>query len=311
MAEVRIGRGRVSRKLRSYAALARTSLLRGRRGRVLLAAFVGTHVPLISLAVYFALGSPGGADSVLVILGVALVATLLGTAAMLYALNALLTPVSLACQALRDYVENGVKPEFPVDLEGWTDTMMSDVEYTVDQVERMNQVIHTLEELSARDHLTGVYNRRGCEENLEKDLARVRRGGDILTLVVLDVDCFKRINDDYGHQAGDACLKHAANVIQSNIRRGDWLARWGGDEFVLALWDAEPGSSAGIVLDRVVEGLQRSPARSEEGLEIPLSLSGGVYRCTGEEDAQRCFALADDALRRAKREGRNRMIHEA
>jgi diguanylate cyclase len=77
----------------------------------------------------------------------------------------------------------------------------------------------------------GVSNRELTHEN---------RGGSTLTVAVVDVNDFKSINDTYGHQAGDACIRHVASVIGRNIRKSDWLARWGGDEFVLALRDVSP-----------------------------------------------------------------------
>lgn len=305
-------RDELAGQLKSRAFFVRPLLLRSYRGRVLLVAFLGVHAPLVALIVYLALvGYPVGTGNVLAIILVALAATLLGTAATLYALNRILIPVSLASQALRDYVEHGATPDFPIGFADRGGRLMADLEYTVEQAERMRRAMQILEDLSLRDHLTGAYNRRGCEERLGEDLARLRRGGGVLTLAVLDVDRFKSINDEYGHQAGDACLTHVAATMESIVRRGDWLARWGGDEFVLALWDAEPSSSAETVLERVLDAIRSVPARLPDGSQVQLSLSGGAYRCTGGEDARRCFSLADDALRRAKREGRSRVIYEA
>jgi len=298
--------GAMTGSLKRNAHLFRRLLLRGYRGKVLLVAFAGLHLPLISLAFYASVGF-GNTWAILV---VALVVTLLGTAATLYVLNAILTPVSLVSQALRDYVEHGQSPDLPAED---SSDLVSDVRYTMEQVERMDRAMQALEELSVRDHLTGAYNRRGCEQHLEEDLARLRRSGGVLTLTLamLDLDQFKSINDEYGHQAGDACLEHIVNVMDSYIRRGDWIARWGGDEFVLALWDVQPESLDGQALDRIVKALHEIPVRLPRGTEIWLQVSGGVYRCMGDEDVQRCFAFADNALRRAKREGRSYMIYEA
>ena len=76
-----------------------------------------------------------------------------------------------------------------------------------------------------------------------------------------DVDNFKAINDTHGHQAGDVCLRQVAQVIRRNVREGDWLARWGGDEFVLSLWDASVFASPEAVLGRINADLRRSPVR--------------------------------------------------
>ena len=98
---------------------------------------------------------------------------------------------------------------------------------------------------------------------MAEDVARIsRRPGGVLTLVVLDLDQLKSINDRHGHLAGDTCLKHFVGSIQSNIREGGWLARWGEDEFVLAFHEAEKESSVRAKLERVGEDLRKNPVRS-------------------------------------------------
>jgi diguanylate cyclase (GGDEF)-like protein len=126
----------------------------------------------------------------------------------------------------------------------------------------------------------------------------------ILTVAVVDVDNFKAINDTHGHQAGDACLRHVALVIGRNVREGDWLCRWGGDEFVLALWDASVFASPEAVLGRIYAGLRRSPVRLPGGEDLLLSISVGAHRYAGEDDIRELLAKADAAMYEAKREGR-------
>jgi diguanylate cyclase (GGDEF)-like protein len=103
-------------------------------------------------------------------------------------------------------------------------------------------------------------------------------------VAVVDVDNFKAINDTHGHQAGDACLRHVARVIGRNVREGDWMARWGGDEFVVALWDASVFASPEAVLGRINTGLRRSPLPLPGGEELVLSISVGAHRYAGEDD---------------------------
>jgi diguanylate cyclase (GGDEF)-like protein len=105
---------------------------------------------------------------------------------------------------------------------------MADVRYAV---EHLDSTIRSLEGLSGTDHLTDLPNRREGEDRLANDIARTRRSGGQLTVAVVDLDDFKTINDTHGHHAGDVCIRHVADVIGRSVREGDWLCRWGGDEF--------------------------------------------------------------------------------
>jgi diguanylate cyclase len=137
-----------------------------------------------------------------------------------------------------------------------------------------------------------------------RELTHENRGGSTLTVAVVDVNDFKSINDTYGHQAGDACIRHVASVIGRNIRKSDWLARWGGDEFVLALRDVSPFVSTDLMLQRIVRDLKDKPLRLPEGGELVLTVTMGASRHSGEDDLQDLLARADEAMYQAKREGR-------
>ena len=225
--------------LRIYAFLSRLPRPKSYLGKILLAAFLGTHVPLIALVLYFVLSPPVGFGPALSVFAVIILATVLGSAAMLCALYLLLKPISMASEGLRDYLDHGKMPALPTGFTDRAGRLMADTQYAI---EHLDEVIRSLEERSVKDYLTGVYNRRAGEERLAEDLARAERSGSILTLALIDIDQFKPLNDRYGHQAGDACLKHVASVLQHNVREGDWLARWGGDEFLMALWATGGGA---------------------------------------------------------------------
>jgi diguanylate cyclase (GGDEF)-like protein len=294
--------------LRVYARLSRLPFPRSYLGKMLLAAFLGTHVPLIALVLYLVL-SPlaGGFEAKLGVFAVVLVATLLGTFATLYTLYVLLKPVSMASEALRGYLNDGKMPALPTGFTDRAGKLMADVQHAV---EHLDEVIRSLEERSATDHLTGVYNRRAAEERLAQDLARAERSGSVLTVALMDVDQFKPVNDRHGHQAGDACLKHVASVLRRNARKGDWVARWGGDEFLLALWDAGGGRQARRTLERVAEEVAENPVELPGGRKLRLTLSGGACRSTGGGGtAEEMIARADQALYRAKEGGKNRFVH--
>ena len=285
----------------TYSLLSKLGFPKSYQGKIVLVNFVGTHLPLIALVLYLLLSSSLGSGPALSVVTSLLVATLAGTVAALYALRGLLAPIDLASRSLREYLDSRRLPELPVKFTDEAGRLMADVQYVV---ESLDATIGSLEELSGTDHLTGILNRRQGEKRLAEEAARVRRGGEVLTVGVVDVNKFKHINDTYGHQVGDACIQHVADVIRRNIRQGDWLARWGGDEFVLALRDASPFARTEALLQRIVKDLKNSPLRLSQGEELRLSVTVGASRYSGEEDLRELLAKADEAMYEAKREGR-------
>jgi diguanylate cyclase (GGDEF)-like protein len=289
--------------LKTYASLARIGFPKSYSAKIMLVLFAGTHLPLVALVLYLLLVSPGGLGTDSGVLAALLIATLLGFVATLFALRALLAPVRLASSSLEAYLDDRRKPDLPIGFsdEDEAGKLMANVQHAVDH---LDSTIRSLEGLSGTDHLTGLPNRRGGEERLGEDLARAKRGGAVLTVAVVDVNRFKSINDTYGHQAGDVCLRHVARVIRRNVREGDWLARWGGDEFIISLWDATVFASPEAVLGRISRGLKESPMRLPLGEELVLSISVGAQRYAGENDIRELLAKADAAMYEAKREGR-------
>jgi diguanylate cyclase (GGDEF)-like protein len=287
--------------LKTYASLARIGFPRSYSAKIMLVLFAGTHLPLVALVLYLLFASPGGLRTHLGVLAALIIATLLGFVATLFALRALLAPVRLASSSLEAYLHERSKPELPIGFSDEAGKLMAAVQHALDH---LDSTIRSLEGLSGTDHLTGLPNRREGEVRLAEDHARAKRGGAILTVAVGDVDNFKAINDTHGHQAGDVCLRHVAQVIRRNVREGDWLARWGGDEFVLSLWDASVFAPPEAVLRRINAGLRRSSVRLPGGEELVLSISVGAHRYAGEDDLRELLAKADAAMYEAKREGR-------
>ena len=284
-----------------YARMSRAGFPKSFPGKVLLVAFLGAQAPLLAAALYLVLGSASGSGEALRALALLAAATLVGLAVTLLALRALLAPIGLAAAALDAYLEDRTLPELPTGFPDEPGRLMADVRRAV---EHLDSTISSLEGLSGSDHLTGLPNRREGEERLAEDFARARRGGGMLTLALADVNGFKTINDTHGHQAGDACIRHVADVVRRNVREGDWLARWGGDEFVLALWDASVFASPEAVLGRINKALRETPARLPGGGELIMSVSVGGCRYAGEDDVRELLAKADAAMYEAKREGR-------
>ncbi|HET6838654.1 MAG TPA: GGDEF domain-containing protein [Bradyrhizobium sp.] len=161
-------------------------------------------------------------------------------------------------------------------------------------------------DLALLDDLTGVANRRHLLQRLTEECARSVRGGAPFSLLVIDLDGFKTINDTFGHAAGDACLQHFTLMAQTRLRPGDMLARTGGDEFCIVL----PASTLreGAMIARRVLDVCREDAEGCTGADIPIGVSIGVAQWTRETGLfpDRLIAAADDALYAAKKEGKNR-----
>ncbi len=293
-------------QLRLYRALSRAPFPRSYVGKVFFTAFLGTHVPLLALLVYFIRRRHFALGGAMRVLSVTVPATLGGTALTLWAMYALSAPTALASRALRRYLETGELPELPVHYTDRAGRLMADVQYTVG---RLDAAVRSLEERASRDHLTGAYNRRAAEERLAEELERAGRGGGTLSLALFDLDRLKSINDEHGHRAGDAFLVGFAEVLNRNLRAGDWVARWGGDEFVVGMWGPQEERPAKRVLERIVEDLRENPVVLADGEAANLTFSGGTCRWRAGEDVRGLLARADGAMYRAKAAGGDTVVH--
>jgi diguanylate cyclase (GGDEF)-like protein len=168
-----------------------------------------------------------------------------------------------------------------------------------------HEAIHTM---AIQDGMTGIHNKRYFTDFLDREIAVCSRHGHPLTLVMFDVDEFKKVNDSHGHLAGDAVLKDLAARIRPRIRREDLFARYGGEEFVCVLPStALPG---GIVFAEQLRTLIEQRPCVFENVSIPFTISVGVttlHRETGLDPAA-LIKRADDNLYAAKRGGRNRVV---
>ncbi len=175
------------------------------------------------------------------------------------------------------------------------------------QRQRLQHLEKRLVQLTTFDELTGVPNRRALKEVMEREHNRAARVGHAYCVALLDVDRFKLVNDAFGHAIGDRLLTAVAQVLKGGLRQGDWIARWGGEEFLCFLpeTDAERGA---LVVERLRRRVEQASFRLRER-RIEVSISIGVAELTSrDEPLERVVARADSALGAAKQEGRNRVV---
>ena len=170
---------------------------------------------------------------------------------------------------------------------------------------RIANLVEDSQRLAMVDPLTGLLNRRALCAAMDGEVARSLRHGRALAVMVLDVDHFKRINDRHGHAAGDAVLVALGRTLPEQIRKGDLVGRWGGEEFVLGLVETDL-SGARVVAERVRAAVERLVVAGPEG-PIPVTVSVGVAAFEAHRDLDTAISRADAAMYRAKSQGRNRV----
>ena len=156
------------------------------------------------------------------------------------------------------------------------------------------------------DQLTDVSNRRGFLQAADLLLARARRHGRPLAMVLADIDFFKRVNDRYGHNIGDRALAHFAQVLRESVRAGDCIGRIGGEEFAIVMGESSPEDACRMVA-RVRQALVDDPL-VDNGQKIPLTASFGIAAFAGDETREALLMRADRALYEAKDAGRDSVI---
>ncbi len=158
------------------------------------------------------------------------------------------------------------------------------------------------------DYLTGLPNRRHLIERMEEEVARVARGGPPFCVLMADLDDFKRINDQHGHEIGDAVLCEVARRLREAVRRQDLIARWGGEEFLLLLPDTTEAGALALA-NALRERIASEPvAFAEDAEPLSLSLTIGFSACRAGVPLDDCIRAADAALYEGKRAGKNRVV---
>jgi diguanylate cyclase (GGDEF)-like protein len=170
------------------------------------------------------------------------------------------------------------------------------------------QLLEQLEELAARDSLTGVYNRRSFDQLATQKMYHLQHSGGMVSLIMLDLDFFKRVNDNYSHAAGDAALIAVTATCRTLLRQTDILSRFGGEEFIILLPDTD-SMAAHRIAERLREGIEQQ-CLSYEGHSIHVTASLGVTSVVSSSAVtlEELILCADRAVYQAKQAGRNRVV---
>ena len=171
---------------------------------------------------------------------------------------------------------------------------------------RLKTIKDEYEHQAQFDYLTLLPNRRGIQNILINEFQQSKSNDRVSTIAILDIDKFKAINDEFGHEAGDLVLKHASKVLSDCIRSQDSLARWGGEEFLLLLPDTKE-QEALMLLESVRECVEKTPFEYDN-ISISITLSIGLCETSPDVDFNEAIKLSDISLYRAKQAGRNTVL---
>lgn len=162
-------------------------------------------------------------------------------------------------------------------------------------------------QLAFRDPLTGIFNRRYFDNQMQLELKRNERFPAPISIAFIDIDRFKRVNDTYGHSIGDLVLQAMAHTLQENVRSTDLVARFGGEEFVI-IFPNTTGRQAAVLIQGILNKIRRGPITEHEGQAFNITFSAGIAQWQPGSDVHKWINSADETMYKAKEQGRNRCL---
>lgn len=174
----------------------------------------------------------------------------------------------------------------------------------IDDLQKLTFSVEKLSIISSTDYLTKIYNRQKFLEELKENITRIKRTKENLSLAMIDIDFFKRINDTYGHNIGDLVLKQFTNIIKNELRQSDIFARWGGEEFIILFINTDI-NQAKVVSEKIRKSIEKTKFNHIDKLTCSIGVS--QYKNTKEESVNSFIERSDIALYKAKTNGRNQI----
>lgn len=180
-------------------------------------------------------------------------------------------------------------------------------------VKRLQSKMEEVADMATIDALTGLYNRRALFSRLTEEYSRARRYGQSFSILLIDIDDFKKVNDEHGHQVGDGILRGLGAFLRQNLRDSDFPSRYGGEEFICLLpsTDLTQASQAGEKIRQQLASSKLSSKKTGVSLQITVSIGAAALNASEDEDIDTLIKRADDALYQAKRSGKNQLVNES
>ncbi len=179
----------------------------------------------------------------------------------------------------------------------------------LDEIQKLRAQVNELSELVTTDALTGLFNFRHFKTVLRAEMDRSKRSGIPTSLVMVDIDHFKAVNDTYGHETGNLALKHLAEILRGEVRTTDIVCRYGGEEFAMIFPETHLNLAVKVA-DRIRVHIADSPVKFNDGeIELTVSMGASVYMKTSVLDLNNFVDSVDKYLYEAKQSGRNCICH--
>lgn len=284
--------------LHLYSVLSKLPYLNSYKGKIMLVAFLGTHVPLLTLLIYFVISTSFTTDTKIQIIAIALVATLIGTASTHYALHNLLTPVTLTFLTLRQYLSNRQLPQLPTNFTDEAGVLMAATSYTLQKLDEI------IEHIASYDELTGLPNRVLFHDRLQQVLAQ-NKNDQLFAVISLSLGHLKSINDTLGHEAGDSMLRATAQKLTSCLGNRDILARLDGNKFAIIQTNIDSVSEVISLVEKIISTLSKPILI--KNTEVPSSVNIGISTYPNDyNEVDSLLGHAISSMGQAKQQGQNK-----
>ncbi|MBW4557715.1 MAG: EAL domain-containing protein [Trichormus sp. ATA11-4-KO1] len=290
----------INHNLDLYSFLASIRLLKeSYTAKIMLVAFVGTHVPLLTLLCSFVISNSYSLEMAIQVLGIALLATLLGTAATLYALRLLLAPVILTSGALQNYLNTKTLPELPTQFADEAGTLMADTSQTL---HKLNELIHYI---SNYDDLTGLPNKCMFRDRLLQTLSQPQNSQKLVAVFLVNIDDFTGMNNALEPEISNLLLRSVAQRLTTCISQTDVLARLSEDEFAIAQISIPSFENLIKLSQLLLSTLAKSFSLEGNQIHLTASIGIAINDLNDRNEVDQLLQQARIALYQAKQQGRS------